>query len=79
MQTLKLLVDDKIYDKLLFLLSKFDRDELEIIQDKSEFTTTKKYFNAELEEIRNGKANFMLLEEAEARIEKAIKKHEDNS
>ena len=78
MHTLKLKVNDKIYDKLLWLLSKFNKDEIEIIADTSDFMKNQKYLTHEYNEILDGKANFIELDEAEQRLENVIKKHENS-
>jgi len=78
MHTLKLKIDDRIYDKLIRQLEKFSKDEVEIIIDESDFTETKKYLDAELDEIKSGKAKFFTVNEAEQRLENLIKKHEDH-
>jgi hypothetical protein len=41
MHTLKLKIDDKVYDKLIWLLGKFTKDEVEIIMDESSFSEKK--------------------------------------
>lgn len=79
MHTLKLKIDERIYDQFLVLLSKFSKDEIEIIMDESSFLETKKYLDDELNEMNNGNAKFLTVNEAEQRLEKVIKKHEDNS
>jgi len=78
MHTLKLKIDDRIYDELIRQLGKFSKDEVEIIMDESSFNETKKYLDAELDEITNGKAKFFTVNEAEQRLENRIKKHEDH-
>ena len=78
MHTLKLKIDDRIYDKLIRQLSKFSKDELEIVMDEPNFASTKKYLDAELNEIINGNASFLTLNEAEQRLETLIRKHEDH-
>lgn len=77
MHTLRLKVNDKVYNKLLGLLGKFNRDEIEIIADTSDFTKNQKYLAIELNEIRNGTANFIEIEEAEQRLENVIITHEN--
>ena len=77
MHTIKLQVSDKIYDKLLWLLSKFSKDEIEIISEDSTFAKDKKYLERELNEMIDGKANFIGVEEAEQRLENTIKQHEN--
>jgi len=78
MPTLTLKIDDKVYEKLLWLLGKFTKDEVEIIMDESNFNETKKYLDAELDEIKSGKAKFFTANEAEQRLENLIRKHEDH-
>ncbi|NVO10723.1 MAG: tRNA pseudouridine synthase A [Bacteroidales bacterium] len=78
MHTVKLRVNDGVYDKLILLLSKFNKDEIEIINETSDFTKNQKYLANELNEIINGKAKFVEVDEAEKQLEKIIKKHEGN-
>ena len=78
MHTLKLKINDKIYDKLLLQLSKFSSDELEIIVDDVNFEGNKKYLEAELKEMLDGNANFYSVNEVEQRLDKVIKKYENN-
>ena len=77
MHTVKLRVKDGVYDKLLLLLSKFNTDEVEIINESSEFSNDQHYLSNELNEILIGKAKFIEMEEAEHRLENLIKRHED--
>jgi len=78
MHTIKLKIDDRIYDELIRQLGKFSKDEVEIVMDESNFNETKNYLNAELDEITSGKAKFFTVNEAEQRLENLIKKHEDH-
>lgn len=78
LQTVRLRINGKIYDKLIWLLSKFSRDEVEIIPESEDFIRNQKYLAGELNEIVSGKANYMELNEAETRLENVIKKHENS-
>jgi len=78
MHTIKLKIDDKVYDKLIWLLGKFAKDEVEIVMEESTFLETKKYLDSELNDIQSNKANFFSLNETEQRLDNLIKKHEDN-
>jgi len=78
MQTIRLRVNDKIYDKLIWLLNKFNKDEIEIIPESEDFIRNQKYLAGELNEITSGKATFMELNEAEERLENTIRKHENS-
>jgi len=77
MRTLTLQVNEKIYDKLLWLLSKFSKDEVEILVENSTFDADKNYLEKELNDIINGDARFIGGEETEERLEKIIRPHEN--
>lgn len=78
MHTVKLRVNDEVYDKLIRLLGKFRKDEIEIITETSDFAKNQKYPAGELNEILNGEASFVEMEEAEHRLENIIKKNESS-
>ena len=69
MHTVRLKVNDSVYDKLLVLLSKFNKDEVEIISETSDFKQNQSYLSDELNEILTGKTKFIEMEEAEQRLE----------
>ena len=77
MHTLRLNVNEKVYDKLLRLLGKFNKDEIEIIAETSDFKKNQKDLDHELKEILNGTARFIEMDEAEQRLENVIVKHEN--
>jgi len=68
MHTIQLKISDKVYDKFIWLLSKFNKEEIEIVSESSDFTATKNYLHKELSEIENGKATFMSQQEFESRL-----------
>jgi len=78
MHTIKLKIDDRVYDKLIWLLGKFTKDELEIVIEEPTFTETKKHLEIELDEILSDKANFLTVNETEQKLENLIRKHEDH-
>lgn len=65
MQTIKLRINDKVYDRLIGLLSKFNREELEIIPEDAAFIKNQKYLASELNEINEGKATFVDIDGAD--------------
>lgn len=77
MLTLKIKISENVYDKFINLLSKFNKEDIEIIGENQEYLRNKKYLTEEYEDIINGKASFLEINEAEERIEKIIRKHED--
>lgn len=78
MHTLRLNVNEKVYDKLLKLLGKFSEDEIEIISETFDLKINQKYLDHELKEILNGSARFIELDEVEQRLENVILKHENS-
>lgn len=79
MHTIKLRVSEKVYDHFLWFLKKFSKDEVEIIEEERAFYETRDYLEKELTEIKEGKARFSSLEDADQRLEKTIRKQEDPS
>jgi uncharacterized protein involved in exopolysaccharide biosynthesis len=77
MHTLKLKIDDKVYDQLIGLLGRFTKDEVEIIMEENEVQETKKYLQEELDNMISGKATYLSVNETEQRLETLIRKYED--
>lgn len=78
MVTLKLRVDETVYEKLLVFLKGFGKYKVEILSDDTEFMNYQKYLKGELEEILSGDTRFVDINVAEERIEKIISKCENN-
>jgi len=72
MQTIKLKISDKVYDNLMWLLSKFNKDEVEILSDTESYIDNQKYLQNELNEILTGKAKFHSIEEFEKHLDDSI-------
>jgi galactitol-specific phosphotransferase system IIB component len=72
MYTIQLKISEKVYDKFIWLLSKFTKDEIEIVSESSDLLVTKKYLQQELNEIESGKANFISQEELENRLDEIV-------
>ena len=68
MHTIQLKISEKVYDKFIWLLSKFNKEEVEIVSDSSDFIATKNYLHKELSEIESGKATFISQQEFENRL-----------
>lgn len=72
MRTIHLKIDEKIYDQFLWLLSKFNKEEVEIISDLNDFTATQSFLQKELDEITNGSAKLLTQVEFENRLDQVI-------
>ncbi len=70
MQTIRLRINDKIYNNLLWLLGKFEKNEIEIITEDKEFLSVQSYLEKELKQIEEGKATFHTIEELENDLNK---------
>ena len=78
MHILKLKISDKVFDKFTWLLNKFSKDEIEIIEEDAEFSENQRYLEKEYSDLLKGRAKFVDIDEAELRLENAIKKYEDS-
>ena len=72
MPTIQLKISDKVYDKFLWLLSKFNKEEVEILNEDQDFISAKKYLQKELDEINSGNASFFSQTEFESRLDQII-------
>jgi hypothetical protein len=76
MHILKLNVSEGVYDKLIWFLHRFDKTEVEIIQDEPTFIVNKEYLNNELSRIKSNNAVFVSRDELIKSIDEAISKYE---
>ena len=72
MHTIHLKISDKVYDRFLWLLSKFNKEEVEIISEHHDFISTKKHLQEELNEMQNGNTKFISQSELESRLNQII-------
>lgn len=72
MPTIQLKISDKVYDRFLWLLSKFNKEEVEILNEDQDFISAKKYLQKELDEIKSGNAIFISQTEFESRLDQMI-------
>ena len=72
MRTIQLKINDKVYDKFIWLLSKFNKEEIEIVSDTSDFKSTQNYLAKELDTIEKGNANFISQQDFENRLNNIV-------
>jgi hypothetical protein len=77
MHTIRLRVHDKVYEKLMWLLEKFTKDELQVIRENNDFISVKEYLQKELQSVEDGKIEYLGLDQLDHDLESSIKKHED--
>ena len=76
MTTVKLKINDSVYDKIMWFISKFSKDEVEIVEDDTLFLEQKLYLESELKEINEGNAELIDFDEASSMLDKEIERRE---
>ncbi|MBS2212139.1 hypothetical protein KEM09_12035 [Carboxylicivirga mesophila] len=78
MHTIKLKIHDKAYKHFIWLLSKFSKDEIEVISEDEAFLKIQAELQAELNEINEGTVKYYTIDELEERLESKIRRNEDS-
>jgi flagellar motility protein MotE (MotC chaperone) len=77
MQTIRLRVNDSIFQQLMWFLKRFDKNEIEVINENEEYLSIQEYLKKELENIENGTADFISFNQLDEELESTIRKYED--
>jgi uridine kinase len=77
MQTIRLRVNDRVYKSLIKLLSKFGKDEIQVIEEDDNYLSIQQYLKKELSTVEDGSAEYIDIEELENTLDATIRKHED--
>ena len=77
MQTIRLRVNDTIFQQLMWFLKRFSKTEIEVINENEEYLSIQEYLIKELENIEAGKAEFISFNQLDQDIESTIRKYED--
>ena len=77
MQTIKLRINDRIYKNILWLLGKFDKEELQIIEEDTQYISAKDYLKKELEKLKKGEEKLLDIDEVDHELENTIRQYED--
>ncbi len=76
MQTIRLRVNDKVYKNVIRFLSKFSKDEVEVIEENETFLSIQQYLEKELASVEEGTAKYTSIEALENRLDDTIRKNE---
>lgn len=76
MTTLKIKIDDKALEKVLWLLSHFTKDEVEIDTNDLEFIKNKAAIKTELDRMKKGEAEYITEDEMTAQVNDMLAKYE---
>lgn len=77
MQTIRLRVNDSIFQQLMWFLKRFSKNEIEVISENDEYFSIQEYLKKELEKIENGTAEFISFNQLDKELESTIRKYED--
>ena len=74
MKTLKLEVNNEIYDQLISILKQFNSKDLKVLTDDA-FEMDKKYLEKQLKELDNEDAKCITIDELDSILEETIEKY----
>ena len=77
MQTLRLKVNQDILKNLLWFLSRFEENEIQIISENDQFISVQEYLQKELSEMENGNRELLSPEQLDDKLESTIRKYEN--
>jgi IS1 family transposase len=78
MATIKLRVSEKVLDKVMWLLHQFKAEDVEVIEN-DDFEIQKRSVQREYDRMANGQFKTYTVEEADAILEKTIRRYEDRT
>jgi hypothetical protein len=70
-------VSDKVFDNLMWFLSRFNTEEIQVITEGDEYISVRNYLQHELNLVEEGKMEYLTLEQLDQQLEETINKHED--
>lgn len=76
MQIIRLRVNDKVYKNLIRLLSKFSREEVQVIEENDTFLSIQQYLEKELTRVEDGSAKYLSIDELDNNLDATIDKYE---
>ena len=56
MHTIRLRVNDKVYKHLIKILSKFSKEDIQVVTEDDKFISIRKYLKNELAQVEDGSA-----------------------
>jgi len=76
MQTIRLRVNEKVYKNLIRLLSKFSKEEIQVIEENETYLSIQQYLEKELASVEDDSAEYTSIEDLENRLDATIRKNE---
>ena len=76
MQTIRLRVNDRVYKNLIRLLSKFSKEEIQIIEENDTYLSIQQYLEQELASVEDGSAEYIDIDDLDKQLDATIRKNE---
>ena len=76
MATVKLKVNDKVLDKVIWLLRQFKQEDVEIIESDDSFEANRKYVHEELKRLEPVDSKSFTIDEVDEILENSIRQYE---
>ena len=76
MHTIRLRVDDRVYQNLMWLLGKFSKEEIQVIEENEAFLSVKEYLSSQLAEAERDSAGYMDIDQLDEALEATLRKYE---
>ena len=76
MTTIRLNINEKVLEKVLKLLSRFTKEDVEIIKEDSDYLTNKEKIQGVMDRIDAGKEKLLSQDEFNSRLNQALSKYE---
>jgi hypothetical protein len=76
MQNLKLRINDKIYNHLMWFLGRFSQEEIQIIKEDNVYISVQDYLVEELNKVEDGDTGYLSIDQLDESLEATIRKHE---
>jgi hypothetical protein len=76
MHTIRLRVDDRVYQNLMWLLGKFSKEEIQVIEENGAFLSVKEYLSSQLAEAERDSAGYMDIDQLDEALEATLRKYE---
>ena len=77
MHTIRMRVSDKVFENLMWFLSRFNTEEIQVITEGDEYISVRNYLQHELNLVEEGKMEYLTLEQLDQQLEETIIKHVD--
>lgn len=76
MTTIRLNISDKVLDKVLGLLSRFAKEDVEVIKEDAEYQNNKKKIEAVIHRIDSGEEKLLSQDELDSRLDQVLSKYD---